>query len=69
MAIMRICLVVLVTALCMLPATCIPLDQFIGYPFENVTTLPSVDDAVLSVDLAVPFALGATEYGRVHVSG
>ena len=66
---MRILLVVLVTALCMPPAACIPLDQFIEYPFEDLATLPSADDSMLSVDLAVPFPLGATEYGRVHVSG
>ena len=68
-AVMRIRLVVLVTALCTPPAACIPLDQFIGYPFEDVATFPSVDDDFLSVELAVPFPLGATEYGSVHVSG
>lgn len=68
-AVMRIRLVVLVTALCTPPAACIPLDQFIGYPFEDVATFPSVDDDFLSADLAVPFPLGATEYGSVHVSG
>ena len=62
-------LVVAVTALCMNPVVCIPLHQFIGYPFEDVATFPSVDDDFLTVNLAVPFRLGTTDYENVHVSG
>ena len=66
---MRLRLVVLATVLCMTPVACIPLHQFIGYPFEDVATFPSVDDDFLTVNLTVPFPLGTTEYERVHVSG
>lgn len=67
-AVMRLRLVVLATALCMTPVECIPLHQFIGYPFQDVATFRSVDDDFMTVSFAVPFPLGTTEYGRVHVS-
>ena len=61
-------LVVAVTALWMTPAVCIPLHDFIGSPFEDVATFPSVNDDFLTVNLAVPFRLGTMEYENVPVS-